>query len=524
MQVLLVVLGAPAYIQPVTKKAVLYARLSASKDTSISIPRQLESGRTFCHARGWDVVAEFQDDGVSATKHAPLERQGWKALTEVAGSFEAVVIWKMDRLARNTLDFLETQRWLENHGAGIVAVDGSVDMTSSHAKVMTTVVAAFAEFEAEQMAARVRAARSAKIRAGLRPGGRPTFGWLNVPSPHGDGFVLAHDPERIGVVSELVSRALRGDSLYSLTKWLTDTGVETRPKREAGADRSAPAVKARWHDASVEAILRSPTLAGMTVYDGDFMRGEDGMPLVDSSVAIITPAERRQLLTILDASKRPGTRQRGGSEPALLYGIVRCASCGGLLYRATAAGKYQQYRCQHRGCPQPVGINRPALEEYVVGCVLEERGGARAIVSERQDSGPDLELVAEIDAEISATAMLLTRDGVDTQAVLERLEAQKRARSDAMASVSAEPSYRVSIRVLGEEWASTEDVEGRRQLLLGHVDAVRISGTGRRGRGLDTDRVEIVWREPTAEEQALRERQVAALERAGLRLPWSTGQ
>lgn len=506
------------------KRAVLYARLSASKDTSIAIPAQLESGRALCVARGWEIVGEFQDDGVSATKHAPLERKGWKALSEAAGSFDAVVIYKMDRLARNTLDFLETQRWLEARGAGIAATDGSVDMTSAHAKVMTTVVAAFAEFEAEQMAARVRAARSAKIRAGLRPGGKPTFGWVNVPSPRGDGFVLAHDPERIGVVSELVSRALRGDSLYSLTKWLTDSGVETRPRRRAGADRSDPPVSAPWHAASVEAILRSPTLAGMTIYDGDLLRGEDGMPVVDPSVAIITAAERRQLLQVLDAAKRPGTRQRDGNEPALLYGIVRCASCDGLLYRATAASKYKQYRCQQRDCPQPVNINRPALEAHVVERVLAERGGERSVVAIREDSGPDLALVAEIDAEINQTALLLTRDGVDSRAVFERLEAQKAARAEALASVSAEPAYRVSATVLGEDWARAKDVEGRRQLLLGQVEAVRISGTGRRGRGLDTQRVEIVWREPTVEERARRDRQKEALERAGFRLPRSAGQ
>ncbi|MCM0620026.1 recombinase family protein [Nocardioides bruguierae] len=501
-----------------TKKAVVYARLSASKDTSISIPRQLESGRSFCEARGWEVVGEFQDDGVSATRQAPLERKGWQALAEVAGSFDAVVIWKMDRLARNTLDFLETQRWLEAQGAGVVAVDGSVDMTSSHAKMMTTVVAAFAEFEAAQMASRVRAARSAKIRAGLRPGGKPTFGWRNVPSPRGDGYVLAHDPQRIGVVSELVSRALQGHSLYSMRKWLTETGVETRPRRRAGADRSEPPVSARWHEASVEAILRSPTLAGMTVYDSDLLRGDDGMPVVDPSVAIISPAERRSLLAILDGAKRPGSRQREGREPALLYGIVRCASCDGLLYRATAAGKYKQYRCQHQGCQQPVGINRPLLEMYVVDRVLEERGAERSIVSVRQDSGPDLELVAEIDAEINETALLLTRDSVDSQAVLERLESQKRTRAEAIAAVSGEPVYRVTTFALIQDWARTRDVESRRQLLLGHVDAVRISGTGRRGRGLDTDRVQIVWRERTLAERDLRERQQVGLSRSGLRI------
>lgn len=45
--------------------------------------------------------------------------------------------------------------------------------------------------------------------------------------------------------------------------------------------------------------------------------------MVDESVAII-PAERRSLLSTLDAAKKPGTREQAGAEPALLYGLAQC--------------------------------------------------------------------------------------------------------------------------------------------------------------------------------------------------------
>ena len=46
------------------RRCVLYARLSVTKEESVSIARQLQSGRKYAEARGWEVVGEFVDDGV----------------------------------------------------------------------------------------------------------------------------------------------------------------------------------------------------------------------------------------------------------------------------------------------------------------------------------------------------------------------------------------------------------------------------------------------------------------------------
>ncbi len=54
---------------------VLYARLSVTKEESVSIARQLHSCRSYAEARGWEVVGEFIDDGVSATANRPEDRK-----------------------------------------------------------------------------------------------------------------------------------------------------------------------------------------------------------------------------------------------------------------------------------------------------------------------------------------------------------------------------------------------------------------------------------------------------------------
>ena len=104
------------------KQVVLYARISVATEESVSVARQLEAGRRVAEARGWEVVGEFVDDGVSATANRPEDRAGWQALLRTP-AFDAVIIWKVDRLSRKVLDFLTVDQTLQARGAGLIAVE-----------------------------------------------------------------------------------------------------------------------------------------------------------------------------------------------------------------------------------------------------------------------------------------------------------------------------------------------------------------------------------------------------------------
>lgn len=471
-----------------TRRVVLYARLSVTTEESVSIERQLDAGRKTAEARGWTVVAEAVDDGVSASKNRPEDRVGWRKVLDFPERYDAVVVWKVDRLARRVLDFLNADEALRARGAGIVAVEDPIDMTTAQGRAFATMLAVFAEMEAASISARVTAARRAILGAGRRAGGRPPLGWCNVSNPDGPGVVLAKDPEWVGVVEELARRAMAGASLYSLVRWLEAEGYapRTREGRRNGD---------RWHEASVDSILRNPVLAGMVPYRGDVLRDADGLPIVDESVAILTPAERRTLIGTLDAAKRPGTRQKAGTEPALLYGLARCGTCGGLLYRATAAGKYRQYRCQQKGCARPVGIAREGLEAFVAADFLARMGHFSVMEVEEVEGADPAPRLAEVQAAIADTLARMAEDDADVDALSERLATLKTARSRARAEEVAAPPVRTreTGETFAEAWERLEDVEARRGLLMSGLEAVRIAPGGGRGRAFDSSRVSLDW-------------------------------
>ena len=139
---------------PHSRRCVLYARISVTKEESVSVERQLEAGRKLADARGWEVVGEFVDDGVSATANRPEDRAGWRALLRTP-DFDAVVIWKVDRLSRKVLDFLHVDQILQARGAGLIAVEDPIDMTTPMGRAFATILAVFGEMEAAAISARV---------------------------------------------------------------------------------------------------------------------------------------------------------------------------------------------------------------------------------------------------------------------------------------------------------------------------------------------------------------------------------
>lgn len=480
------------------RRVAIYARLSVTTEESVSIERQVESARQYAESRGWDVVLVAIDDGVSATKNKPEDRVGWREILESPERFEAVIVWKVDRLARRVLDFLHADEALQVRGAGLVAVEDPIDMTTPEGRMFATMLAVFGEMEAAAISARVTAARRALVRAGRRVGGRPPFGYRNVPNPDGPGMVLAQDPETIDAVKHAAAMAAAGESTYAIARWLESAGVKPRARKGRKDDR--------WHEASVETVLRAPALAGMTPYTPgrkpgekatvDVLRDENGLPIVDESIAIMTPGEWRAMLATLDARKRPGSRPRAGAEAALLYGLARCGGCGGLLHRASAAsGRYTYYRCQDRACNARVSISRPSLEEYVTDRV---RAVAGALPVERVevDEVEEAPALAEIEAAISETLARLgeVEDEDEEDGLHDRLRSLKAARRTAREADDEPIERRIATDLTFAEALETlTETAERRDVLLSALAAVVVDVPGKRGKTFDPERVRLVW-------------------------------
>jgi len=126
----------------------------------------------YCKRRGWPIVREYVDLGISGAKE---RRPGLDRLIADAHKrkFEVIVVWKFDRFARSVSHLLRALETFRALGIEFVSLSEQVDTSTPTGKMIFTVLGAVAELERSLIAERVRAGlRHAKAK-GKRLG-RPT--------------------------------------------------------------------------------------------------------------------------------------------------------------------------------------------------------------------------------------------------------------------------------------------------------------------------------------------------------------
>ena len=147
-------------------KAALYVRVSTTSQTTENQLRELEA---YCQRQDWTVAMVYDDSGVSGAKaDRPALSQMLK--DAAAGKFGVLVTWKFDRLARSAIHLLGILQQLQSAGVGFVASSQQIDTTTPHGRMVTTFLAAVAEFERALIVERVRAGMARAKADGTRIG------------------------------------------------------------------------------------------------------------------------------------------------------------------------------------------------------------------------------------------------------------------------------------------------------------------------------------------------------------------
>jgi len=151
-------------------RVAIYARVSTTnhgQDASM----QTRELRDYCEQRGWTVVDEYVDMGISGAKDRRPELDRLMADAHKR-RFDAVAAWKFDRFARSVRHLLRALDTFRVLGVEFVGLSESLDTATPAGRMVFTVQGAVAELERSLIAERVRAGlRNAKAKG--RKLGRP---------------------------------------------------------------------------------------------------------------------------------------------------------------------------------------------------------------------------------------------------------------------------------------------------------------------------------------------------------------
>jgi DNA invertase Pin-like site-specific DNA recombinase len=158
-------------------KVAIYARVSTDGQ---SVNAQLAELRELAQRRGWNVVREFIDSGISGAKGRD-KRPALDAMLTAATrrEFDTVAAWSVDRLGRSLQHLVAGLEDLRAAGVGLYLHKQGLDTATPSGRAMFGMLGVFAEFERElireRIAAGIKNAKAKGTKTG-QPFGRPKVG------------------------------------------------------------------------------------------------------------------------------------------------------------------------------------------------------------------------------------------------------------------------------------------------------------------------------------------------------------
>ncbi len=156
-------------------RAITYARVSTGKqaESGLSLDDQAERMGREISRRGWELVEAHTDAGRSGRtgKSRPALEAALDALA--AGEADALVVAKLDRLARSTIALSRIMQTSQEQGWALVILDPDLDTSTAAGRLTATVLGAVAEYESELIADRARMTHRRRKAAGHRAGQAP---------------------------------------------------------------------------------------------------------------------------------------------------------------------------------------------------------------------------------------------------------------------------------------------------------------------------------------------------------------
>jgi DNA invertase Pin-like site-specific DNA recombinase len=190
------------------KRAAIYARVSTHNGQNPEM--QLDEVREYCRRRGWKVLGEYVDEGISGSKeHRPaLDRLLSDCRKRLV---DAVVVYRYDRFARSLRQLVNALDEFRALGIDFVSLHESVDTSTPNGRLVFGIFASIAEFERELIRDRVRSglalARSRGRRLG-RP--RVVVDTSRVASLRAQGRSWAAISAELGIGKGTAQRACAG--------------------------------------------------------------------------------------------------------------------------------------------------------------------------------------------------------------------------------------------------------------------------------------------------------------------------
>ena len=327
---------------------VIYARFSSHSQTEQSIEGQLKVCYEYAEANGHIVVGEYIDRAISGTTDNRAEFQRMIADSD-KHTFEAVLVYQLDRFARNRYDSAINKAKLKKNGVRVISARENIAEDASGI-LIEGVLESMAEYYSAELSQKIQRGMGINAEQCLSNGSNPGLGFKVNPDK-----TFRIDEEEAAIVREIFERYAQGQTKAEIIKDLQRRRIKT----SLGKDFTYN---------SLSKMLRNRRYLGIYIYNGIETPG--GMPrILDDDLF-----ERVQ--DMLDKNLHVPARRRGEGE-YLLTTKLFCGHCREMMtgYGGTShSGEYYPYyackKARRGKCDKRI-IGKQKIEDRVIRACLD---------------------------------------------------------------------------------------------------------------------------------------------------------
>ena len=244
-------------------KIAIYTRVSTEDQAKegFSLDAQLDKLRSYCKARDWIIAGEYIDDGYSGRN---VKRPAYYQMLEELDNWDILLVIKMDRIHRNSKNFMLMMEDLKKQGKEFVSMTESLDTSTAMGRFVMDIIQRIAQLESEQIGERVY--------IGMEQKAKTNGGILGFNIPYGYNYenskLIINDNEA-SQVKKIFKLYLDGYSMKKISGMLNEKEIPTKQNKN-------------WGSQTISTILKNPLYCGYLHWE-DYLNPGDHIPIINKN-------------------------------------------------------------------------------------------------------------------------------------------------------------------------------------------------------------------------------------------------
>ena len=332
-------------------KAVIYARYSSDNQREESIEGQLRECTAYCVKNDITILRTYIDRALSAkTDNRPDFQRMVK--DSAKGLFDVVIVWKLDRFARNRYDSAHYKAQLRKYGVKVLSATENIS-EGPEGIILESMLEGMAEYYSAELSEKVIRGHTENALKCKYNGGTPTFGYVIDKD-----MQYQLDPRTAPVVLEIFTRYDQGATMKEIMEEMRQKGVTTVRGKKIDLNFMARLLKNRK-------------------YIGEYSYRNIVTP---GGIPAIVPQDLFDRVQQRLAVNRKAPARHKAEDDYLLTTKLFCGTCGAMMVGESGTSsskgrKYHYYRCvntkKHRACDaKHKTVRKLPLENAVVNAVM----------------------------------------------------------------------------------------------------------------------------------------------------------